>query len=184
MLAEKKRFIIYELGLLTMKAAFSTRDNRYPIYNIEIKDQHKKPAKELFRQVLNEVETIYVESISSKDHDQYIEDTANRLSDEIGEDYLHNGRFRVGVAQKLINMHLKYLWCAGIINEPPHCPIDGRIRDIVKQDYPAFDYDWISNDSIDEYKNALETINQLAINKGETYAQWELGVFRRRDDEI
>jgi hypothetical protein len=32
--------------------------------------------------------------------------------------------YKYGVAQKLLNLFLKYLWCLGTIAEPPHCPVD------------------------------------------------------------
>jgi hypothetical protein len=35
--------------------------------------------------------------------------------------------FRVGTAQKALNLYLKYLWCLGEIKTPPHCPFDRGI---------------------------------------------------------
>lgn len=84
----------------------------------------------------------------------------------------------MGVAQKLVNVHLKYLWTAGFCPEPPHCPIDGIIRDIA-----GIDYTWTQSDSIEEYKVAIAKLKTLAEEKGFTLAQWELKVFRRREDE-
>ena len=88
---------------------------------------------------------------------------------------MHNDRFRIGIAQKLINLHLKYLWCSGVIQEPPHCPIDGIIRDVAK-----LNYDWIISDNIEEYKEAIESLNKISQRKHETLAQWELREFRQR----
>src|SRR3984957_15472054 len=39
-----------------------------------------------------------------------------RILGELGYNY--------GVAQKLLNLILKYYWCAGRIGEPPHCAVD------------------------------------------------------------
>ena len=178
---EQKRFIAYELGLLTIKAALSTRDKRYTIYKNDIKAHQRKPAKDAIRDVLAEIETKYDTMLSDMEHVQYISDTAAKLTNDIGQ-YLRNDEFRVGIAQKLINMHLKYLWCSGVINEPPHCPIDGIIRDKVKVEYPDFDYDWISSNSIEEYKSAVTILRQQAERKDQTISQWELSEFRRRDD--
>ena len=44
--------------------------------------------------------------------------------------YFHGavgGRFRIGVAQKALNLYLKHLWCLDWIYEPPHCPFDNGI---------------------------------------------------------
>ena len=173
----QERFIGYELGLLTIKAALSTRDKNYPIYKSSIKIHQRRKAKKSIRNVLNELEQKYKKTPSPDEHFQYITDTANRLTKEIGE-YLHNDRFRIGIAQKLINLHLKYLWCSGVIQEPPHCPIDGIIRDVAK-----LKYDWIISDDISDYKAEIETLNKISQINNETLAQWELREFRRRDDE-
>lgn len=178
---EQKRFIGYELGLLTIKAALSTRDKNYTIYRSSIRDHQRKPVKKAIRDVLEEIEGKYESILSHDEHIQYISDTACQLTNNIGS-YLHNSKFRIGIAQKLINMHLKYLWCSGVINEPPHCPIDGIIRDKVKLTYPNFNYDWISSDDIKEYKSAVATLQLQAESCNETIAQWELREFRRRDD--
>jgi hypothetical protein len=34
---------------------------------------------------------------------------------------------RIGLAQKALNLYLKYLWCLGEIHEPPHCPLDSIV---------------------------------------------------------
>lgn len=174
---DQKRFIGYELGLLTIKAVLSTRDKNYPVYKSSVKTHQRTNAKKAIRNVLNKLEQEYSKIPSSGEHIKYITDTANSLTKEIGK-YLHNSRFRIGIAQKLINLHLKYLWCSGVIQEPPHCPIDGIIRDVAQ-----LKYDWISNDDIEDYKAAIESLNKISQRKNETLAQWELREFRRRDDE-
>lgn len=35
---------------------------------------------------------------------------------------LRGGRFRIGPAQKVLNMYIRYLWCLGPIPEPSRCP--------------------------------------------------------------
>lgn len=179
---EQKRFIGYELGLLTIKAALSTRDDTYTIYKSTVKTHQRKPVKTAIRKVLKEIETEYDPMLSSEEHIQHISDTADRLTNEVGK-YLLNNRFRIGIAQKLINMHLKYLWCSGVVKEPPHCPIDGIIRDKVAIDYPEFDYNWIRSDDIEEYESAVATIQLLASGQNKSIAKWELKEFRRRDDD-
>jgi hypothetical protein len=171
----KKRFITYELGLLSLKAALSTRDSEYPIYAKGVKLHQRKSAKHAFRAVLEDIESVYADGdISEDDHVKYIEKTANNLSTKLGCE-LHNGRFRIGVAQKLINLHLKYLWASGHIQEPPHCPIDGIIRDKAN-----IKYDWTTSDCIDEYRKAVKELKKVSGKK--SLSAWELEIFRRRDD--
>lgn len=172
---EKKRFLTYELGLLSLKAALSTRDSASPIYAKGMNDYQRGPVKMAFRLVLEDIEGKYSTGGVLEDaHVAYIEDTANMFSHGFGR-YLHNGRFRIGVTQKLVNLHLKYLWTAGIIPEPPHCPIDGIIRDKAR-----INYDWTTSDSIGEYRNAIAGLKKVA--GGISLSAWELREFRRRDD--
>jgi len=174
---DQKRFISYELRLLTINAALSTRDKNYPIYKASVKTHQRTEPKKAIRKVLCELEEKYKKNPLPGIHIEYITETADGLTKNIGK-YLHKDRFRIGIAQKLINLHLKCLWCSGVIQEPPHCPIDGIIRDIAK-----LKFDWIISDDIEEYKTAIESLTQIAKRKNETLAQWELREFRRRDDE-
>ncbi len=179
---DQKRFICYEIALLTVKAALSTRDKTYTIYKSTVKDHQRKIAKKSIRNVLTKIESDYSpKMLNENDHTRYISDTAAKLTSNIGE-YLRNDEFRVGIAQKLVNMHLKYLWCAGFIGEPPHCPIDGIIRDKVRTNYADFNYDWIRSTDIKEYQTAVKILHKQAEARSQTIAQWELTEFRRRND--
>lgn len=111
-------------------------------------------------------------------HIAFIEEVAEGVSTELSM-YLHNGRFRVGVAQKLVNVHLKYLWTAGFCPEPPHCPIDGIIRDVA-----GISYSWTRSDSIKEYEKAIQNLKSISAAKKLSLAQWELQTFRRREDDL
>lgn len=175
---DKKRFLSYELGLLTLKAALSTRDDEYPVYNKNTKVFQRTKAKKVLREYLAAIETRYSKNVDSQEeHVVFIAEVASGLSTKLSQ-YMHNGKFRIGIAQKLVNVHLKYLWTAGFCPEPPHCPIDGIIRD-----FAGIGYNWTRSDSIEEYSQAIESLRNIASTKGLTLAQWELESFRRRDDE-
>ena len=175
---EKKRFLTYELGLLSRKAALSTRNAGSPVYLATLRSHQRGRAKDAIRAELAVLEQLYISEVppSEAEYFEVIQATANRLSNNIGQ-ALHNGRFRIGIAQKLLNMHLKYLWVAGLIDEPPHCPIDGIIRDRA-----GIEYDWTSDDDIGNYRNAVVTLTVIAQAEDKSLAQWELCAFRRRDD--
>lgn len=173
---DKKRFLCYELGLLSLKAALSTRDGEAPVYAKGVKTHQRKKEKKVFRSVLEQLEEIYAKGgIKEDDHLDFIQKTADGVTKELGNK-LHNGRFRIGVAQKLINLHLKYLWATGYINEPLHCPIDGIIRD-----YAKISYDWTTNDSIEDYKKAIAELRKVVGDR--SLSVWELEEFRRRDQD-
>jgi hypothetical protein len=172
----KHRFLVYELGLLSLKAALSTRDQSWPIYNAEKKSYQRSEAKSEFRAVLKEIKEKYSKNrVTESKHIEFIAEVARTLSQQL-KSHLHNERFRIGVAQKLVNIHLKYLWITGLCPEPPHCPIDGIIRDLAK-----IDYDWTQSDSIDDYKCAINSLKKVAYPK--TLSLWELEEFRRRDNK-
>jgi hypothetical protein len=175
--AMKQRFLTYELGLLSLKAALSTREENWPIYNESKKFHQRSKAKTAFRAVLEDLEKNCVQGdVTEEAHNRRIVDVAKYLSSEL-TDHLYRGRFRIGVSQKLVNIHLKYLWTAGLCPEPPHCPVDGIIRDTA-----GIDYDWTRSDSIDEYKQAIKSLRKAA--KGKSLSAWELEAFRRRGDRV
>src|SRR5689334_11713531 len=80
---------------------------------------------DLYR-LLDSLSFRYATGISDEEHIDNIVRLADELS-VIHESILRDGRFRLGSAQKALNLYLKYLWCAGLIPEPPHCPFDSRI---------------------------------------------------------
>jgi F420-0:gamma-glutamyl ligase-like protein len=161
--------------LLSLKAALSTRDGEAPVYAKGVKVHQRKKEKKVFRDVLESLEAMYSKGdVVEANHVDFIRRTADDISKALGNK-LHNSRFRIGILQKLVNLHLKYLWTAGFIQEPPHCPIDGIIRDKAK-----INYDWTTSDSIEEYKQAVVDLKKVA--NGRSLAVWELDEFRRRDE--
>ena len=126
-----------------MKAALSTRDSAWPIYCKSKKTYQRTSVQNAIREILRDIEIYYSKQTVSEDqHIQLIINTADMLSTTF-ESFLFNGRFRIGITQKLVNLHLKYLWVADVISEPPHCPLDGIVRDLA-----GTDYNWTKNDSI------------------------------------
>jgi len=173
---DKKRFLCYELGLLSLKAALSTRDSNAPVYAKEVKTHQRTKEKIVFRSILEELENLYAkDDLKEADHLKFIQQTADNVTKKLGNK-LYQGKFRIGVAQKLINLHLKYLWAMGYIKEPFHCPIDGIIRDKAN-----INYDWTTNDSIEDYKKAIHALREKAGDK--SLSVWELEEFRRRDQK-
>ena len=99
-----------------------------------------------------------------------------KLKEEAGEykngKILFDGKYKIGTAQKLLNLYLKYLWCEGILSpKPPHCPVDGTILKYVGWDGEP----WTKWESINQYKAAIEKIRNKA--NGEHIADWELHTY-------
>lgn len=170
---DKQVFLVYELGLLSLKAALSTRTKGWPIYAATCKEHQRSEVKNAFRTELDALVEVYSAArVTDQDHVARIAEVADRLSTAHSAS-LHQGRLRFGVAQKLVNMHLKYVWVAGLVLEPPHCPIDGIVRDLA-----GLEYDWTTSDSTAEYEQAVAALRQHAQPR--RLAIWELQEFRRR----
>jgi hypothetical protein len=85
--------------------------------------------------------------------------------------------YKLGVAQKFLNLMLKYLWCVGSIPEPPHCPVD---RIIISKTDLRGQLNWTELKTTCQYKNAIGAIRETAKKAGLSIAQWELKEFSRR----
>lgn len=87
---------------------------------------------------------------------------------------LRDGSYRYGVAQKLLNLLLKYHWCAGHIEEPPHCPVD---RVIIGKTSLRNKVNWTQIRTEEQYSEVIDAIRVVAGRDG--LAVWELNVYSR-----
>ena len=128
------------------------------------------------RSLVTELERIagrYGQPVSDDAHTATIVRFSRELSD--GHDaILRDGQFRIGVSQKAVNLFLKYLWCAGWIPMPPHCPFDSIVTRLLPR---AKQVPWTKINSIDEYRTLVATARDVA---GDTpLAIWELHEYSR-----
>jgi hypothetical protein len=144
-------------------------------------DGSDNDAKEQFKHDLEEhlrrIETQYKGSVSSEKHLQTIADVVKGMSRKHTH-ILKDGRFRVGIAQKAVNIYLKLLWCYGWIPEPPHCPIDSIVLAEVRDRQTR----WTKMDCIEEYRAAIERIQAYIRQTGAmtSLSKWELCVWNNR----
>ncbi|WP_298051123.1 hypothetical protein [uncultured Paenalcaligenes sp.] len=171
---KKLDFLRYEVGLLSLQAALSTRNKNYPIYSDNCSGSSKKILKKRLRQELYNLEVKYIDGkVTSDQHCNNIELLSKKITEEF-KDILYGNCFRFGVSQKILNLYLKYLWTMGIIAEPPHCPLDGIIS--TKADLY---YIWTESDSRIDYESIIFDFSKIAYPK--SCAVWELENFKRRD---
>lgn len=171
--SQKQAFLLQEMSLLSLTAALSTRDKAFPIYASKISDNQKQKFKECLRAYLDTLlDTYNQKKISEEEHIALINDFITTINIQFGE-LLHEQTFRFGIAQKLLNLHLKYLWSAGfLMRAPPHCPIDNALRDKT-----GLNYNWVSNNSQTDYLAAIGHLKLLA--KPHSLAMWELKTIKR-----
>jgi len=118
----------------------------------------------------------YVNGITEEQHYKNIDDLiihANKIAPEI----LTQSGYKYGVAQKLLNLTLKYYWCLGLIKEPPHCPVDRIV--ISKTKYNG-KINWTQITEKSQYKQVIEDIKGLARKNQLSVPEWELTFFKRR----
>jgi hypothetical protein len=117
--------------------------------------------------------------IVDKDHVGNIVNLAKELSTKHA-DILYEGRFRIGSAQKALNLYLKYLWCVGEIPAPPHCPFDSQIVARL----PGYEHiRWTRLDEIDMYEKLVKAARDLADRVGKTLPVWELEMYNGTTSE-
>lgn len=129
-------------------------------------------------------------------HISHIVALQKAVTDEHG-DNLAGGKLKFGRAQKLLNMYLKYLWCAGKMPEPPHCPFDDIIinRKLQERDdefwnsfggvehleaQPGHENIWVwtQSDRLENYLVWLAAADEMAKRDNcKSIAEWELFAF-------
>ncbi len=86
---------------------------------------------------------------------------------------LRGGRFRIGPAQKALNLFLKYLWCSEQIPAPPHCPFD---RVVIERLPAVMHVAWTDLDSIEVYQQLVAAARVKAGNV--PLPDWELQLYQ------
>jgi hypothetical protein len=144
------------------------------IYSATAPDKRRNELREHLRDSLRRVAREYEKSstpVSDQDHYRNIQSLADEFSSNFGG--IMKDRFRVGVAQKALNLYLKYLWCWGRIPIPPHCPFDSTVlREL------DLESSWTRSFKIESYKSWVEHARAAAGTK--TLAEWELRLWNRR----
>ncbi|GAG80144.1 unnamed protein product, partial [marine sediment metagenome] len=143
------------------------------------KEDASDDKKEEFRNAVKKyvrglVEKYYCNGVDEKQHVKNIEELCNWASREYG-DILNDGRLRIGVGQKILNLYLKYLWCLNKVALPPHCPIDRGIASIIDN---KSSINWTKLDDISDYKNLIEKAKKKTNSK--SLAEWELETYSRK----
>jgi hypothetical protein len=85
---------------------------------------------------------------------------------------LFRARYNWGLAQKLLNLYLKYLWSLGLIAPPPHCPVDSIV---LSKTTLKGSVKWTQLTDMQAYQRAIAAIRARATKDGyHSIAEWEL----------
>lgn len=102
---------------------------RSGVYEDSVPDTLRREFRKQLKNELEAVEKDYIDnSVDTESHIANIkklQDWSMNFSD-----ILSGGKFNIGISQKLLNIHLKGLWCYGFLNyPPPHFPVDRIIQE-------------------------------------------------------
>lgn len=158
------------IKLACAAAAIAAALQRSGTYRDGTSDKKKAEIRESLREYLFILHRAYKESVSEEQHIENIVGLANEMTGKYRE-FLSKDGFKIGVAQKVINLYLKYLWCLGVIREPPHCPLDRSIISHLKKNNYV---NWTELLCIKEYEALMSEIDEVARKEGKSIAEWEL----------
>jgi len=180
-LSDKKNSFIKRDVILsnTISAAFS-QAIVYRVYKEKPEKQSRRQWGEQKEKFRENIENCLVEIAEKYDpvnnnHSERILNFKEKIeNDATNSSVLKDGKISFGRAQKLVNMYLKYLWCLGKFDIPPHCPIDrGILGEIGLEDPP-----WTSPKFTKEkYEEVINRCEKIAYPL--PLSVWELFLWRR-----
>ena len=144
-----------------------------PTYAKTASEQRKQQLRLAARTTIDGIVVRYRTSVQIRDHDESICDLSDLLSAEFAL-ALRDGTFRIGTAQKLLNLYLKFLWCFGHISEPPDCPLDRVVQENARVS-PLVN--WTQIRTSGEYRQTMSRLREAVGQCGYVHlslAQWEL----------
>jgi hypothetical protein len=117
-------FIQNEIWMLTFGASFQ----RSGIYNKTAPEAQKGSFKMKTRAYIVDavLDGYKTGNVSDEQHIDNIK-SISAYSSNFSEIFV-KGKINFGIAQKMLNLYLKYMWSLGNIPEPPHFPVDRIIQ--------------------------------------------------------
>ncbi|MEM8739596.1 MAG: hypothetical protein AAGG38_14130 [Planctomycetota bacterium] len=168
-------FITSELWILSWNASVQ----RARLFDDQATEQSRRAfRKRVIRYLETTVLPRYGNTVSDAEHCGVISRVVEECSKSDESHVLGPDGYRIGIAQKLVNLQLKYLWCLGSIPEPPHCPVD---RLILEKTRLRGTIAWTQICSIEVYKQAISALRECADAAKMSLANWELNTYDRND---
>jgi hypothetical protein len=171
----KTEYLVRELWTLAWAASVQ----RAKVYEDGAKGDSKEVKtfrEEIATYVANQILPMYTDGCDEEQHYANIE-ALIAYATKVGKGVLSPAGYKFGVAQKLLNLFLKYQWCLRLIEEPPHCPVD---RIVIDKTRFRGKLNWTEIRSRDRYQEVIEEIKKVARPEGLSIAMWELRHYARR----
>lgn len=161
---DQQIFILREIFAATLGATVQ----RSKTYADNVSEANRKNFQDDLQRNLECLSEMYKSQMPEAQHLANIEALADGLSSTQGS-VLFGSRFRIGSAQKALNLYLKYRWCLGHIKSPPHCPIDAKVLGKLPGRAST---KWTTLDSLSEYEKIISEATLVAGN--DSLPVWEL----------
>ena len=156
------------------RSAWLDTSQHVKIYEKEADENTKKQFRAFLKERSYEIVKLYQDKDEKIDHQERLV----KFHEDVTANPDFEGKivFSFGRAQKLINVLLKYYWCAGKLKqEPAHMPLDRYIlKELGKKDK------WTDMGKV-AYKKCIAEAREKA--KGMSLAEWELKTFTSKNDE-
>lgn len=173
---EQWQFLEGEFLTLTVDAAIG---HGTPTYVPNPTPEQRIALGRALRNGLRRLVPRYSGVVDEQEHVQNIKALASDVASHCAP-FLVGGRLRFGRAQKALNLYLKYLWCAGRIPVPPHCPFDTIVIERLWARLPP-EYRTASWTAVEDDAPYLAWVSAASKVAGpETLADWELRVWTAR----
>jgi len=119
---EMKREFLIEQALVNSIGAAFQHAGVY-VRGLKDNDSRKREVRKTLTKELRSLGPTYARVVTEDEHCQNIANLRDTLDEKHSDSgVLRNGRFRIGIAQKALNLYLKYLWCLGETQTPPPLP--------------------------------------------------------------
>lgn len=174
-MTKEQKFIVNEIWILAWNASVQ----RAKLYKKGLSSEDRKTSEfsaSVIAYIEGDILLNYKRGCSEEQHYKNIESLIVKAN-TLGSRILGPDGYKYGVAQKLLNLAVKYMWCLGHIKEPPHCPVD---RIIINKTKFRNKVNWTEIKARKPYEDVIKEIKDLASAKNLTPAQWELFNYARR----
>jgi hypothetical protein len=185
----KNNFIQSEIWMLTFGAAFQ----RANIYKSNLTKEQIAQKGYFKTMTIGLIESVIVGQYISGEvtDEQHIDNikSISRYSTNF-EEIFQNGGINFGIAQKILNLYLKYKWTLGEIQTPPHFPVDRIIQIKLNEFIKREGLNKISLEAWTQFEDEAhylkvinlgrELISKSSDFKGYKLAELELELFQRR----
>lgn len=169
---------LYILGELWI-SAWNASVQHSALYKADALKNQRDDIDVFKRKVIYYIKDKLIPQYKEKSSEQrHLQNISNLIAyaNNVDTGVLGENGYKYGIAQKLLNLALKYYWCLGEIEEPPHCPVDKIIID--QTIYRGRNWTQILLEK--EYLEIIAAIKTLSKQDNCSISEWELNKYARR----